>query len=230
MPPSSGARKLPVDRIAAHSAIIRARCAGVRSPATSMARVVGNRAAQPMPARIWPIHICVHAVRRRRRSPRRSRASAAPPMSRRLRPNRSPSTPQVSSSTVIGSSEQSDIQVSWEPVGLKTSWNVPLRVAGMARPICARQTANRAAAIVPARSVPRLSPEAWGSVVFDIASFVLMAPRWVTASSCAVSGPANGRACLASSRLCRPARDRKGARTAAQELRQHIVDDFGDAS
>jgi hypothetical protein len=55
---------------------------------------------------------------------------------------------------VIGSREQSDIQVSSEPVGLNTVWNVPLSVAGMARPICARQTANRAAAIVPARSAP----------------------------------------------------------------------------
>jgi hypothetical protein len=154
--------------MAAHSAIIRARWAGVRSPATSMARVVGNSAAQPTPAMIWPTHIIWTALAEAETiSPTAS--ISAPPISSFLRPNRSPSTPQVSSRTVIGSREQSEIQVSWEPVGLKTAWKVPFNVAGMARPICARQTANRAAAIVPARSAPRSVPDARTCVV--IASF-----------------------------------------------------------
>ena len=99
----------------------RARVSTVCVPAATMASVVGNSTAAPIPERIWPIHrtatrVSVEApapgVRTLANSP--TAISALPPMSSRLRPNRSPITPQVSSSRLTGTRNASDIQVSWD--------------------------------------------------------------------------------------------------------------------
>jgi hypothetical protein len=75
--------------------------------------------------------------------------SRLPPMSSRLRPNRSPSTPQVSSSRATGTRKASEIHVSCEEVVCRSSWNSPLSTAGMASPTWATSTARAVATRVP---------------------------------------------------------------------------------
>ncbi len=76
--------------------------------------------------------------------------------SNRLRPNRSPTTPKLSSSKVTGTRKASETQVSWVEV-VARSWLIePLITAGMDRPIWATATAAAAASRVP--PVSRLPP------------------------------------------------------------------------
>ena len=72
--------------------------------------------------------------------------------SSRLRPNRSPSTPNVSSSNVTGTRKASEIQVSWEEEVPRSFWNRPCSTAGMASASWATPTDKAAA-----NSVPRVS-------------------------------------------------------------------------
>ncbi len=125
-------------------------------PAATMASDVGNRAAAPMPAMICPVHSTSTRVPVDEEAPGVSTAissptasSSAPPTSSRLRPNRSPSTPKVSSSRVTGTRKASEIQVSCEDVVPRSCWNSPLSTAGMARATWARQTPSAAATSVP---------------------------------------------------------------------------------
>ncbi len=74
--------------------------------------------------------------------------SALPPMRRRLRPNMSPTTPQVSSSRLTGTRNASDIQVSWDDVVPRSCWNRPLSTAGIASPIWPTHTAMEVAMMV----------------------------------------------------------------------------------
>src|ERR1700761_8476000 len=118
-----------------------------------MARVVGNSAAEPTPAMNWPKYICTTPVDVVEISSPTSRISA-PPTSSFFRPNRSPSTPKVSSRAAIGSRIASEIQSSWDaPVGCSTVWKVPFSVAGTATPIWARHTAKPTATTVARLSV-----------------------------------------------------------------------------
>ena len=82
---------------------------------------------------------------------------AAPVASSRLRPNRSPTTPKLSSSSVIGTKKASEIQVSWVEVVPRSCWNIPLRTAGIDSPICATATAKAADTSVPVLSRGRSS-------------------------------------------------------------------------
>ena len=69
-------------------------------------------------------------------------------MSSRLRPNRSPITPNVSSSRLTGTRNASEIQVSWEDEVPRSCWNRPLSTAGMASPIWPTHTAMHVAMTV----------------------------------------------------------------------------------
>src|SRR5581483_1152573 len=71
--------------------------------------------------------------------------------------------PKVSSSSVTGTRKASEIQVSWDDVVPRSSWNRPLRTAGMASATCATQTASAAAASVP--RVRRGGPDAFDTDV-----------------------------------------------------------------
>ena len=71
--------------------------------------------------------------------------------SSRLRPNRSPSTPKVSSNSVTGTRKASEIQVSCDELVPRSCWNSPLRTAGMASATCPTHTASAAATSVPVR-------------------------------------------------------------------------------
>src|SRR6184192_4380087 len=78
--------------------------------------------------------------------------SAAPAASSRLRPKRSPTTPNDSSSSVTGTRNASEIQVSVVDVVCRSWLMKPLMTAGMDRPIWAMATAAAAATRVPRRS------------------------------------------------------------------------------
>src|SRR5581483_7266043 len=131
-PPRTGDSMLPADRAAAQMATARARARAVCVPAATMARLVGMIAAAPAPAMIMPIHSTATRVPVELPRPGVSRAtpsptasSAAPMTSSRLRPNRSPTTPNVSSSRVTGTRKASEIQVSWEEEVPRSFWNKP---------------------------------------------------------------------------------------------------------
>ena len=138
-----------------HTATPRARAVAVCVPEAIIARLVGKSAPAPMPASDWPIHITRTRVpvdapapgdRKTTASPMAS--SSAPPMSRRLRPNRSPSTPKVSSKRLTGTKKASLIQVSCDEEGPMSCWSRPTSDAGMASAASARQAAS-----APATSV-----------------------------------------------------------------------------
>ena len=133
----------------------RARDATVCVPAATMASDVGKSTAAPMPARAWPAHrmptrapveVPTPGVRTLTNSPTAS--STLPPISSRLRPNRSPRTPHVSSSSATGTRNASEIQVSWDAVVPRSCWNSPLSTAGIASPTCPAHAARAVATVV----------------------------------------------------------------------------------
>ena len=120
-------------------------------------------AAAPRPEMICPanstmtrvsVELAEPGVRKLISCPAMSRT--VPPTSRRLRPNRSPSTPKVSSSRATGTRNASEIQVSWVAVVPRSCWKSPFRTAGMASATWATQTATHAA-----MRVPRVSRCGW---------------------------------------------------------------------
>ena len=120
-------------------------------PAATMARLVGMIAAAPAPAMAMPIHRIVTRVPVELLIPGVSSATPSPTASMtapmiisRLRPNRSPSTPNVSSSKVTGTRKASEIQVSWEDEGTRSFWNKPCSTAGIASASWATATASAA--------------------------------------------------------------------------------------
>lgn len=135
-----------------HTATPRARAFAVCVAEAIIARLVGNSAPAPMPARTCPVKIIATRVpvedpepgdRKTTASPTAS--SSAPPMSRRLRPNRSPRTPKVSSNRLTGTRNPSVIQVSWDEEVPMSCWSRPVSDAGMASAASARQAASAAA-------------------------------------------------------------------------------------
>ncbi len=140
---------LPADRAAAHMVIERARARAVWVPAAIMARLVGMMAAAPAPAMIMPIHRTTTRLPVEVPKPGVSRATpsptasiAAPIISSRLRPNRSPTTPNVSSSRVTGTRNASEIQTSWDDEVPRSFWNRPCSTAGIASASWATPTAR----------------------------------------------------------------------------------------
>ena len=157
--------KPPADRAAAQIAIPRARVRTVCVPAATMASVVGNSTAAPIPARACPVHSMPTRVFVDVPAPGTSTLTSSPitisplpPISSRLRPNRSPSTPKVSSSRATGTRNASEIQVSWDEVGPRSCWNEPLSTAGIASPTCPTQTATDVAMTVARVSAAGRSP------------------------------------------------------------------------
>ena len=125
-------------------------------PAASIATDVGKMAAAPMPAITWPVSSTptpLDGVKNPIRPPRT--ISAAPMASSRLRPNRSPTTPKDSSSSVTGTRKASDTQVSCVEDGPRSWLMKPLMTAGIDRPIWATATAPAAANRVPRLSLER---------------------------------------------------------------------------
>ena len=132
-------------------------------PAATIASDVGNSTAAPIPARACPVHStpidrlfdpAAAGVSTLTTSPTAMRA--LPPISSRFRPKRSPRTPVVSSSRVIGTRNASEIHVSCDDVVCRSCWNRPLSTAGIASPTCATRTAN-----VVATCVPRVRVGVW---------------------------------------------------------------------
>ena len=138
-PPSTEEIRPPVASAAVQTVIARARALAVCVPAATMARLVGNSAAAPIPAMICPIHSTSTRVSVddpapgvRMATPSPMASANAPPTNSRLRPNRSPSTPKVSSSRATGTMKAAEIQVSCDEVGPRSCWNKPLRTVGTA--------------------------------------------------------------------------------------------------
>ena len=123
----------------------RERASGVAAAMT--ASDVGNTAAAPMPEIACPTNSgvieWVSAVR-----PVPMVIRNEPMTSSRLRPNRSPSTPKVSSSTTVGSMNASLTQVSWVPEAPSVDWMMPWRGELTTSAVCAKQTAMKHATMV----------------------------------------------------------------------------------
>ena len=151
-------------------AITRPRSRALWVPAATIASEVGNSAAAPTPAIACPIHktstrvlvdVDAPGVRTETSSP--AARISAPPTSSRLRPKRSPSTPNVSSKSTTGTRNASEIQVSCEELVPRSSWNRPLSTAGIASATCPTATAIAEAISVPVvRSPTKNDPLAAG--------------------------------------------------------------------
>ena len=153
-PASTGEMKPAPVSAAAQMEMAWARCLMLWVPAASIATDVGKIAAAPIPAITWPVRSTptpLEGVKNPMSPP--TIISAAPMASSRLRPNRSPTTPKESSSSVTGTRKASEIHVSWVE-DVPRSWLMkPLMTAGIDRPIWATATAPAAANKVPRLSV-----------------------------------------------------------------------------
>src|SRR3954454_4584233 len=163
-PPSRGETAAPAERNPAHRAMPRARACGLWVTAATSASDAGNMAPAPRPLSAAPIHrTWTTGATAETTDPT---TSTAPPRACSLRrPNRSPSTPKVSSKTTTAIMNAAVIQVSCEPVVCRSDWNRPLRDAGRAFAIWATSTATQAAASVPATRA--------GAVVVEFVALLL---------------------------------------------------------
>ncbi len=175
-PLSTGETKPAPVSAAAHTEIACERWRTVCVPAASIAIEVGKIAAAPRPDSTCPVHNCATrasvdpdvGVRNAITHP--IAMSTPPAASSRLRPNRSPITPKVSSNRVTGTRNASEIQVSWVEDVPRSSWNSPLSTAGSESPIWATATAVAAAISVPgvSRSGRAVSPAVSVGTVFVV--------------------------------------------------------------
>lgn len=115
------------------------------------ARELGKRAAAPTPARPWPIQSMVMFWEVALRSSPSARTNP-PSTSRRLRPNRSPTTPKFSSRMAVGRMKADVTQATWEPEAPNAAWILPLIGDGTVMHSCAAATARQHAMSVPVSS------------------------------------------------------------------------------